>query len=66
VVFENASQQLTQSKTTSDLFLNISSAYRFCGFDIVPDYNCFDIFKSTTIEDDLDYYPEHLAKVFKI
>jgi len=64
--FGNASQQLMQGKTTSDLFLNISTNYRFCGFDISEDYNCFDIFKSGTIENDLENYPIHLAKVFNL
>ena len=46
--FENTEQQLFQGKTTADLFLHISSNYRFCGYDILPDYNYFDIFKSLT------------------
>ena len=62
-VFGNVDQNLMQGKTTSDLFLNISSNYRFCGYDIIPDYNCFDIFKSENISDDLENYPNHLAKV---
>jgi len=64
--FGNPSQEFMQGKTTADLFLNISSSYRFCGFDISPDYNCFDIFKGGTIENDLENYPKHLAKVFNL
>lgn len=63
--FGNLDQQLMQGKTTSDLFLNISSNYRFCGFNILRDYNCFDIFKSGAIENDLENYPAHLAEVLK-
>ena len=62
-VFGNVNQNLMQGKTTSDLFLNISSNYRFCGYDIIPNYNCFDIFKSENISGDLENYPNHLAKV---
>jgi len=58
--FNNPDQQLLQGKDTSDLFLNISSNYRFCGYEIVKDYNCFDIFKSANIESDLENYPTHL------
>jgi modulator of drug activity B len=61
--FGNAEQQLFQGKTTADLFLHISSNYRFCGYDILPDYNCFDIFKSNTIAKDLENYPLHLANI---
>lgn len=60
--FGNPEQQLFQGKTTSDLFLHITSNYRFCGYDILPDYNCFDIFKSENIANDLENYPKHLEK----
>lgn len=61
--FDNADQHLMQGKGTADLFLNITSNYRFCGYDILKDYNCFDIFKSSDIENDLANYPNHLDKV---
>lgn len=64
--FGNPDQILMQGKTTSDLFLNISSSYRFCGFDILPDYNCFDIYKSGSIINDLENYPAHLTKVLEL
>lgn len=64
--FGNPDQKLMQGKTTADLFLNISSNYRFCGFDIVQDYNCFDIFKSENIAIDLENYPAHLSNVFNL
>lgn len=62
--FDNPAQQLMQGKSTSDLFLNISSNYRFCGVEILPDYNCFDIFKNDDIAKDLENYPKYLEKVF--
>jgi modulator of drug activity B len=61
--FDNPSQQLMQGKGTSDLFLNITSNYRFCGVEILPGYNCFDIFKDGDINKDLENYPVHLTKV---
>ena len=64
--FDNPSQLLMQGKGTADLFLSITSNYRFCGYDILPDYNCFDIFKSAQIEQDLKNYPAHLAKVLNL
>ncbi len=62
--FGNPEQQLMQGKSTADLFLPITSNYRFCGVEIVSDYNCFDIFKNDTIANDLENYPKHLEKVF--
>jgi modulator of drug activity B len=64
--FDNPAQQLMQGKSTSDLFLNISSNYRFCGVEILPDYNCFDIFKNEDIAKDLENYPKHLEKVLRL
>ena len=61
--FGNASQQLMQGKSTADLFLNITSNYKFCAVEILPGYNCFDIFKNGNIVKDLEYYPIYLAKV---
>lgn len=64
--FDNHSQQLFKGKSTADLFLNITSNYRFCGYDIMPDYNCFDIFKNGNISKDLENYPTHLEEVFDL
>ena len=62
--FDNPAQQLLQGKGISDLFLNITSNYRFCGCEITTGYNCFDIFKNENIAQDLENYPAHLKRVF--
>lgn len=64
--FGNPSQILMQGKGTADLFLPITSNYRFCGVEIMPDYNCFDIFKDGNIAEVLENYPTHLEKVFEL
>ncbi|MNK74902.1 Modulator of drug activity B [compost metagenome] len=61
--FDNPRQSLMQGKGTEDLFLNITSNYRFCGVEILEGYNCFDIFKDGDIAKDLENYPKHLEKV---
>lgn len=62
--FDNAAQELLQGKSTSDLFLNITSNYRFCGCEIVTGFNCYDIFKTKNIVKDLENYPAHLKSLF--
>ncbi len=62
--FDNPDQKLFKGKSTADLFLHITSNYVFCGYDIIPDYNCFDIYKGENIAKDLENYPAHLAKYF--
>lgn len=43
--FDNPDHKLFEGKGLSDIFLHITSNYRFCGYDIVDSYNCFDIFR---------------------
>lgn len=62
--FNDVGQQLFKGISTQDYLLHITSNYRFCGVEVVPDYNCFDIFKDGDIAKDLENYPVHLAKVF--
>ncbi|MCP2025814.1 modulator of drug activity B [Flavobacterium sp. HSC-32F16] len=64
--FNDPKQELLEGRATADLLLPISSNYRFCGVEIVEGYNCFDIFKDSQIEQDLENYPSHLEKVFNI
>jgi modulator of drug activity B len=64
--FGDADQQLFHGATTADALLPITSNYRFCGVEIVPDYNCFDIFKDGDIVKSLENYPAHLETVFNL
>jgi modulator of drug activity B len=45
-----------------DLFLHITSNYKFTGYDILPDYGVFDIFKNPDIPRALEDYKRHLEK----
>jgi modulator of drug activity B len=62
--FDNPLQELMHGKGTADLFLNITSNYRFCGVEILQGYNSFDIFKDGDIIIDLKNYPKHLDLFF--
>lgn len=64
--FDNPSQSLMQGKSTADLFLNITSNYKFCGYDVLTGYNCFDIYKNGDIANDLENYTTHLATTFNL
>ena len=61
--FNNPDYQLFGGKGLSDIFLPITSNYRFCGYDIVDSYNCFDIFKRSDINKDIETYPAYLEKL---
>ena len=47
--FDNPNGVLYAGKGTADLFLHIMSNYKFTGYDILPEYGVFDIFKSPDI-----------------
>jgi NADPH dehydrogenase (quinone) len=61
--FDNPNSYLYGGKGTADLFLNITSNYKFCGYDILPDFGAFDIFKKgAEIPQAFETYKAHLAK----
>jgi modulator of drug activity B len=66
--FDNPHQKLFAGKGLADIFLPITSNYRFCGYDIIDSYNCFDIFKRERdeIAKDIENYPKHLESVFDL
>ena len=61
--FDDADQTLLQGKGLSDIFLPITSNYRFCGYNILDSFNCFNIYRRTDIAKDVENYPSHLAKI---
>ncbi|MNK77577.1 Modulator of drug activity B [compost metagenome] len=62
--FDDPNQVLFEGRSTADILIQITSNYRFCGVEIVSDYNCFDIFKDGDIAGDLENYPKHLEDIF--
>ncbi|MDQ0593823.1 modulator of drug activity B [Chryseobacterium ginsenosidimutans] len=64
--FDDPNQMLFEGRSTADVFIQITSNYKFCGVDILPDYNCYDIFKDGDIVKDLEDYPKHLATVVEL
>ncbi|KFC20621.1 NAD(P)H-dependent oxidoreductase [Chryseobacterium sp. FH1] len=62
--FGDPEQLLFEGRSTADALIPITSNYRFCGVEIVADYNCFDIFKDGDIAGTLENYPRHLEHVF--
>ncbi|MFV8374200.1 NAD(P)H-dependent oxidoreductase [Flavobacterium sp. LB1P62] len=61
--FDNPNQKLFAGKGLTDIFLHITSNYRFCGYEIIDSYNSFDIYKLGNMAKDLQNYPNHLKKM---
>lgn len=64
--FDNRDQYLYQGRSTTDALIHITSNYRFCGVEIMPDYNCFDVYKGGDVAGSLEKYPAHLEKLFNL
>jgi len=64
--FDDPSQTLFEGRSTADVLIQTTSNYRFCGVEVVADYNCFNIFKDGDIVGDLENYPKYLQEVFGI
>ncbi len=64
--FDDPAQTLFEGKGLDDIFLHITSNYRFCGGEVIKSYNCFDIFRraQNEIAEDLNNYPAYLEKAF--
>ena len=58
--FDNPQGDLFRGKSTADLFLHITSNYRFTGYEILPDFGVFDIFKDPDIPGSLEEFRRHL------
>lgn len=58
--FSNPDGVLFEGKGRDDLFLHITSNYRFSGYDILPDFGVFDIFKDPDIPASISEYERHL------
>ncbi len=60
--FDNPNGVLFSGKSADDLFLNITSNYKFCGYDILPSFGVFDIFKKPDIPRSTAEYRDHLIR----
>ena len=60
--FDNSDGVLLGGKGVADLFLHITSNYKFTGFDILPAFGVFDIFKNPDIPRAGEDYRRHLEQ----
>lgn len=61
--FDNPTNPVFLGRSVDDAFASITAAYRFCGYDILPSFNIFDVFKNPTNDEALKEYPRHLERV---
>ena len=62
--FNNPDEYLFGAKGLDDLLFPVHCTYRFFGFEPLPSFGCFDVYKNPMIERDLVDWAEHLTKHF--
>ncbi len=60
VAFDDSEQYLFQGKNLDEALIGITSVYKFCGFEILPGFACYDVKKAPKIDQDLSRYKEIL------
>jgi modulator of drug activity B len=56
----NGNQYLLSGKTADDVMYNVGVNYRFCGFEVLPQYHCFNVIKDPQVEKYMSGYRQHL------
>lgn len=60
--FDNPENPVFVGRSLADAFSDITATYRFCGYEILPEFAILDVFKNPTVDADLARYAEHLAQ----
>jgi modulator of drug activity B len=58
-------QYLLQGKTADDVLYNVGINYRFCGYEILPFFHCFDVVKAPDVTGFVNEYQHHLANIIQ-
>jgi len=60
--FGNVEQLVYEGGTADDAFLHIAACYRFCGCQVLPSFNCFDVLKVPDVVGNLERLKRHLSE----
>lgn len=63
IAFDDQEQYLFEGKSLDEALIAISTVYKFCGFEILPGFACFDVKKNPQIESDLLRYKQRLLEI---
>lgn len=61
--FGDPEQSFLQGKSTEDILFNVSLNYRFMGYDLLPNFHCFNVIKDPKPEIYFKEYDLHLEKI---
>ncbi len=61
--FNDKNQTLFEGKSVADVLVNITSVYKFCGYEILKDFASFDVMKDPQVEPDIKSLKERLKEL---
>ncbi len=61
--FGDKGQTLFEGKTVDDVFVAMTTVYKFCGAEVVPSFSCYDVMKNADVENDIVKYKKHLESL---
>ena len=61
--FDDNTQILLEGKSVDEALINISTAYKFCGYEILDGLGSFDVMKNPQVENDIKVLKERLKKL---
>jgi NADPH dehydrogenase (quinone) len=61
--FDDKNQILLEGKSVEDALINISTVYKFCGYEILEGITSFDVMKSPQVENDIKILKERLKNL---
>ncbi|MGS2738942.1 NAD(P)H-dependent oxidoreductase [Sinomicrobium sp. M5D2P17] len=64
--FNDPNQVLLEGKSPEDVLFNVAMNYKFSGYDILPQFNCFDVVKNPQPEFYFEEYNKHLEKILTL
>lgn len=63
IAFADPDQYLLEGKSLDEALIGITSVYKFCGFEILPGFACYDVKKAAQINNDLIRYKKVLKNL---
>jgi modulator of drug activity B len=64
--FHDSSQVLMGGKSAADVLFNVTLNYKFCGYQILPGYHCFDVMKNPRPEQYFENYGAYLKNTLQL
>lgn len=64
--FDDSDQFLLNGKSLDEAMVSMTTVYKFCGFEILKNFGCFDVKKNPRIEDDFQRYQQRLLEIINL